>query len=92
MIGQMLSIISTSLLAVEKLSYISPLFFIGVLQAMVPQLFMSIYMNGVNQLFDVEIDKINKPHLPLASGQLSFRTGAIIVASCLTLVRYKFIL
>ncbi|KAL3027090.1 hypothetical protein AAZX31_03G029700 [Glycine max] len=85
MIGQMLSIISTSLLAVEKLSYISPLFFIGVLQAMVPQLFMSIYMNGVNQLFDVEIDKINKPHLPLASGQLSFRTGAIIVASCLTL-------
>lgn len=27
-------------------------------QAMVPQLFMSIYMNGVNQLFDVEIDKV----------------------------------
>ncbi|KAG5071006.1 hypothetical protein JHK86_006217 [Glycine max] len=60
-------------------------------QAMVPQLFMSIYMNGVNQLFDVEIDKINKPHLPLASGQLSFRTGAIIVASCLTLLDCRFL-
>ncbi|XP_027935292.1 glycinol 4-dimethylallyltransferase-like [Vigna unguiculata] len=72
--------ISASLLAVEKLSDISPLFFIGLLQAVLPHSFMLLYVNGVNQLFDFEIDKINKPYLPLASGKISFRSCAIIVA------------
>ncbi|TKY53071.1 Glycinol 4-dimethylallyltransferase [Spatholobus suberectus] len=81
MIGRTFSTISASLLVVEKLSDISPLFFIGVLQALVPYLFMDFYANGVNQLFDLEIDKINKPYLPLASGQLSFTTGVIISVS-----------
>ncbi|XP_029125819.1 glycinol 4-dimethylallyltransferase isoform X2 [Cajanus cajan] len=84
-ITRILSIISASLLAVEKLSDISPIFFIGVLQVMVPHLFMDIYINGVNQLFDIEIDKINKPYLPLASGEISYKTGVIVVASSLTL-------
>ncbi|QCE05842.1 homogenitisate phytyltransferase [Vigna unguiculata] len=84
-IGRTLSTVSASLFAVEKLSDISPLFFIGLLQALVPHIFMDIYINGVNQLFDLEIDKINKPYLPLASGQISFTTGVIIVASSLTL-------
>ncbi|XP_022640493.1 glycinol 4-dimethylallyltransferase-like [Vigna radiata var. radiata] len=68
--------ISASLIAVEKLSDISPLFFMGLLQAVLPHLFMDLYVNGVNQLFDFEIDKINKPYLPLAAGKLSFRTCA----------------
>ncbi|CAL5182965.1 unnamed protein product [Lathyrus oleraceus] len=80
-IGTALSIISVSLLAVEKLSDISPLFFTGVLEAVVAALFMNIYIVGLNQLSDVEIDKINKPYLPLASGEYSFATGAIIVAA-----------
>ncbi|XP_052731176.1 glycinol 4-dimethylallyltransferase [Vigna angularis] len=79
------SSISASLLVVERLSDISPLFFPEMFQALVPHLFMDIYVNGVNQLFDLEIDKINKPYLPLASGQISFTTGVIIVASSLTL-------
>ncbi|CAN6448154.1 unnamed protein product [Victoria cruziana] len=47
---------------------------------------MNIYIVGLNQLFDIEIDKINKPNLPLASGEYSVHTGiAIIVASaCLS--------
>ncbi|ESW16262.2 hypothetical protein PHAVU_007G228100 [Phaseolus vulgaris] len=73
--------ISASLIAVERLSDISPLFFIGLLQALLPHLFMIFYVNGVNQVFDFEIDKINKPYLPLASGKLSFRNGVFIVAS-----------
>ncbi|WVY96647.1 hypothetical protein V8G54_028798 [Vigna mungo] len=72
--------ISASLVAVEKLSDISPLFFIGLLQALIPHLFMDLYVNGVNQVFDFEIDKINKPYLPLAAGKISFRNCAIIVA------------
>ncbi|XP_072063880.1 homogentisate phytyltransferase 1, chloroplastic isoform X9 [Arachis hypogaea] len=55
-IGTALSIVSVSLLAVQKSSDISPLFFTGVLE-------------------------INKPYLPLASGEYSVGTGVTIVAS-----------
>ncbi|QCE04288.1 homogenitisate phytyltransferase [Vigna unguiculata] len=79
MFGRTLSTISASLLAVEKLSDISsPLFFIGVLQALLPFTLMDFYVNGVNQLYDYEIDKINKPFLPLPSGAFSFTTGVVV--------------
>ncbi|RYR77052.1 hypothetical protein Ahy_A01g001533 isoform B [Arachis hypogaea] len=80
-IGTALSIVSVSLLAVQKSSDISPLFFTGVLEAVVAALFMNIYIVGLNQLSDIEIDKINKPYLPLASGEYSIGTGVTIVAS-----------
>ena len=35
--------------------------------------------------------QINKPYLPLASGEYSFATGAIIVVSSSILVPYRFI-
>lgn len=40
----------------------------------------NIYIVGLNQLEDVEIDRINKPFLPMASGEYSLRTGKLIVA------------
>ena len=43
----------------------------GVMQALVPALLMNISIVGLNQLYDVEIDKINKPYLPLASGEMT---------------------
>lgn len=39
----------------------------------------NVYIVGLNQLEDIEIDKVNKPHLPLASGEFSRRQGLIIV-------------
>ncbi len=39
----------------------------------------NIYIVGLNQLEDVEIDKINKPYLPIASGAFSRKTGELIV-------------
>ena len=42
----------------------------------------NIYIVGLNQLEDIEIDKINKPQLPLASGAFSRKVGQIIVAIC----------
>ncbi|XP_011069932.1 homogentisate phytyltransferase 1, chloroplastic isoform X1 [Sesamum indicum] len=80
-IGTALSIISVSLLAVQKLSDFSPLFFTGVLEAIVAALLMNIYIVGLNQLSDIEIDKVNKPYLPLASGEYSVTTGVAIVSS-----------
>lgn len=40
----------------------------------------NIYIVGLNQLEDIEIDKINKPNLPLASGEFSLKQGQLIVA------------
>lgn len=40
----------------------------------------NIYIVGLNQIADVEIDRINKPHLPLASGQFSRRTAITIIS------------
>ncbi|CAK9169407.1 unnamed protein product [Ilex paraguariensis] len=80
-IGTALSILSVSLLAVEKLSDFSPLFFTGLIKAIVAALLMNIYIVGLNQLSDIEIDKVNKPYLPLASGEYSVATGVMIVSS-----------
>ncbi|NJN87080.1 MAG: homogentisate phytyltransferase [Leptolyngbyaceae cyanobacterium SL_7_1] len=39
----------------------------------------NVYIVGLNQLEDVSIDRINKPHLPLASGEFSRREALLIV-------------
>ena len=41
---------------------------------------VNVFITGINQLQDVEIDRINKPHLPIAAGDLSPRAGERIVA------------
>jgi homogentisate phytyltransferase/homogentisate geranylgeranyltransferase len=43
---------------------------------------VNLFIVGVNQVEDVEIDRINKPHLPIAAGDLSLRTAKWIVAAC----------
>lgn len=48
--------------------------------ALAPALAANVYIVGLNQLTDVAIDRINKPHLPLASGRFSQRQGRSIVA------------
>ncbi|CBI21093.3 unnamed protein product, partial [Vitis vinifera] len=78
-IGTVIGITSVSLLPLETISDLSPAFFVGLLKAMVPSVLMNIYVVGLNQIFDVEIDKVNKPELPLASGDFSMETGSQIV-------------
>jgi len=40
----------------------------------------NVYIVGLNQLEDVEIDQINKPHLPIAAGEFSRQQAQLIVA------------
>ncbi len=40
----------------------------------------NVYIVGLNQLYDVEIDRINKPELPLASGKFTIGQGKLIVS------------
>lgn len=39
----------------------------------------NVCITGLNQIIDVELDKINKPELPIASGELDIRTAKKIV-------------
>jgi homogentisate phytyltransferase/homogentisate geranylgeranyltransferase len=49
---------------------------------LVAALAVNVFIVGVNQLTDVEIDRINKPQLPLASGELTENQGrAIVIAA-----------
>jgi homogentisate phytyltransferase/homogentisate geranylgeranyltransferase len=50
---------------------------------LIPSAFVNIYITGLNQIVDVEIDSINKPFLPIPSGQLTKSTASFIVGFCL---------
>lgn len=79
-IGTSLSVLGLYLIALDVLpagfSLNSRSFLIG---ALVACLCGNVYIVGLNQLEDVAIDKINKPHLPLASGEFSRNEGIVIV-------------
>jgi homogentisate phytyltransferase/homogentisate geranylgeranyltransferase len=48
--------------------------------ALVACLLGNLYIVGLNQLEDVAIDRINKPHLPIASGEFTLTDGRWIVS------------
>ncbi len=45
----------------------------------------NVFIVGINQVADVEIDRINKPELPIPSGRLSISQAKMIVFLCLIL-------
>ena len=63
---------------------------LGVLALLLGNLFIV----GINQIYDVEIDEINKPYLPIAAGRISKRAAWAIVAgsgiAALAIVRAVF--
>ncbi|KAH9798910.1 homogentisate phytyltransferase 1 [Citrus sinensis] len=71
-------VLSVSMLAVQSPTDLTATYFIEVLKSMVPAIMMNNFVNAINQLSDVEIDKVNKPHLPLASGDFSIAEGIAI--------------
>nr|WIL06376.1 umbelliferone dimethylallyl transferase [Kitagawia praeruptora] len=76
-----IGISSVSLLPLTSVADLSSAYFVGLLQALVPFVCANIYTSGINQLVDVEIDKINKPYLPLVSGEFSMGEGNAIVSA-----------
>jgi homogentisate phytyltransferase/homogentisate geranylgeranyltransferase len=45
-------------MAVQSPADISMTFFVGLLQALIPALCMNVYIVGLNQIYDIEIDKV----------------------------------
>jgi homogentisate phytyltransferase/homogentisate geranylgeranyltransferase len=52
-----------------------------VVLTLVAALAVNVFITGINQLEDVEIDRVNKPFLPIAAGDLSPRAARWIVAA-----------
>lgn len=85
-IGTSLSVLSLYFIAIAisnntNVFFLTPHSLLALLGAWIACLCGNVYIVGLNQLEDVDIDKINKPHLPLASGEFSQQTGQLIVAS-----------
>lgn len=61
---------------------LTPEVLVALLLAWIGSLAANLYVVGLNQLYDLEIDRVNKPYLPLASGDFSLREGrGIVLAS-----------
>ena len=81
LIGSALAIPALHMFAAPTLNAaLSAQCLVSMLYSMFPALLMNLYITGLNQVTDVEIDKINKPYLPIAAGILSKRTA---IAVCL---------
>ncbi|BAW95431.1 homogentisate geranylgeranyl transferase [[Synechococcus] sp. NIES-970] len=80
-IGTSLSVWALTLLAVTPETFTGSYGW-AVLGAWVTCLAGNVYIVGLNQLTDIDIDKINKPHLPVAAGYFSRKTGWWIVWFC----------
>ena len=59
--------------------FASPTFFLRQNSA---TLLGNVYIVGLNQIYDIDIDKINKPYLPIAAGILSKTHAWQIVIGC----------
>jgi homogentisate phytyltransferase / homogentisate geranylgeranyltransferase len=79
-IGTTLSVLALYAIAIATThSSISELDPIQLLGTWIACILGNIYIVGLNQLYDVEIDRVNKPDLPLASGKFSIAQGKWIV-------------
>ena len=86
LIGSALAIPALHVLAAPSFTAVFTLpTLISLVFATIPSLLMNLYITGLNQVTDVEIDKINKPYLPIAAGDLSRRNGTVIVLAALAL-------
>src|SRR5438094_419504 len=55
------------------------------IMALLTGIFCNIFIVGINQVADVHIDKINKPYLPIPSGELTVKMATAITLLALTL-------
>jgi hypothetical protein len=87
-VGSVLSVISLHLFAATApgvaVMNVSA-FVMALTWAIVCAVLVNVYVTGLNQIFDVEIDKINKPYLPIAAGQLSLKAAWMVCIGALVL-------
>lgn len=79
-IGTALSVAGIYLIAVDRLPGLDFVSGLGdAALVLVAGLAVNVFIVGINQLEDVDIDRINKPYLPLAAGDMTRSQGQMIV-------------
>jgi homogentisate phytyltransferase/homogentisate geranylgeranyltransferase len=81
MLGTAVSVASVSLLALGPAGLAAPGAAPALGAALGAALFMNIAIVGINQIYDVEIDRVNKPYLPLAAGDFGLGAAWALVAA-----------
>lgn len=91
--GTFLSVTSITTLALRSSPFLTiPRLLPTFLTALIPALLINVYITGLNQLHDVEIDKINKPFLPLPAGLMTKNdAAAVIIMSLLSGLAFCFV-
>lgn len=82
-VGSGVSVLTIFLFATPPSAWPTLAFRSALFGALAPSLLMNLYITGLNQLTDIEIDKVNKPYLPIAAGSLKERDGVVIVTGAL---------
>jgi homogentisate phytyltransferase / homogentisate geranylgeranyltransferase len=82
-VGSVVSICTLWLLSIPKNEYADhwALLFLTLLAGIA----CNVFIVGLNQLIDIDLDKINKPNLPLASGALTIAHGKRIIILALAI-------
>ncbi len=81
-IGTAVSIVALYLIAVDTLPGLGLADGAwDLLWTLVAGLAVNVYIVGINQLEDVDIDRVNKPFLPLAAGDMTHEQGRAVVAA-----------
>ena len=78
-IGTTITVVTLFLISIGNISLIVDKDILILVLTLISCLLANVYIVGLNQYYDVEIDKVNKPYLPLASGDLSFKNARIII-------------
>jgi homogentisate phytyltransferase/homogentisate geranylgeranyltransferase len=79
LIGSAVSISCLFILATDQILEWPGKFWLALISALT----CNIFITGYNQLVDIDLDRINKPDLPLAAGSLSLKQGKLIIYSAL---------
>ena len=79
-LGTTITVIAMFLITVSNVFAISEPDLIILILTLISSLLANVYIVGINQIYDIDIDKINKPYLPLASEELTVKQAKIIVA------------
>ena len=84
--GTMLGSVSGCVRALlEDLSLVNLALLPQAILGMLALLLGNAFIVGINQIFDVKIDKVNKPFLPLASGEMTAKVAwTVVMASAIT--------
>lgn len=81
-IGTVVGIVALYAIVCDRAGHAQPLLLAS---ALITGIACNLYIVGINQLADVELDRINKPYLPLPAGALSMVQARHIVRAALVI-------